>query len=314
MDDGLNKDLKPIYIGMYLPDILEYTAGDLTTGSPYLFSVQAINRNGNSVHSTTATYYACVEPPVVGTPLLVSADRVAMTVTIEWQKPTDNGGCSLLGYRLYRTDGSSDKFDQTTPAILVATLSAINPSITQHTIDLSATGTVGHIYKFMLEAYNQAGQTTSSSLYVALASLPAKPASVPASITSLTGPTQLAIQFELFDTAAEDGGSPILQYELQYDDGARGSYKSMFTLNPINIITDGIQHGLEYRLRYRAQHFNGWGPLSDIAYIVAAGIPLKPPAPLYVSTTSTHATVMLLQTPDDAGADISSYELYIDEI
>lgn len=137
---------------------------------------------------------------------------------------------------------------------------------------------------------------------------------MPTSISSLTGPTQLAIQFELFDTVAEDGGSPILQYELQYDDGARGSYKSIYTLNPINIITDGIQHGLEYRLRYRAQHFNGWGPLSDIAYIVAAGIPLKPPAPLYVSTTSTHATVMLLQTPDDAGADISSYDLYIDEI
>lgn len=67
-------------------------------------------------------------------------------------------------------------------------------------------------------------------------------------------------------------------------------------------------------MRYRAQHFNGWGPLSDIAYIVAAGIPLKPPAPVYVSTTSTHATVLLLQTPDDAGADISSYDLYIDEI
>lgn len=102
----------------------------------------------------TATYYACVEPPKVGTPTLVSADRVALTVTIEWVKPTDNGGCSLLGYRLYRTDGSSDKFDQTTPAILVATLSAINPSITSHTIDLSGSGTVGHIYKFMLEAYN----------------------------------------------------------------------------------------------------------------------------------------------------------------
>jgi hypothetical protein len=154
MDDGLNKDLQPVYIGMNIPDITQYTAGGLTTGSPYLFSVQAINRNGYSVHSSTATYYACVAPPLVDKPAQVSTDHVAQTITIEWQKPTDNGGCSILGYRLYRTAGSSDKFDQTTPAVLVATLTATNPSLVQHTIDLSSGGTVGHIYKFMLEAYN----------------------------------------------------------------------------------------------------------------------------------------------------------------
>ena len=103
----------------------------------------------------------------------------------------------------------------------------------------------------------------------------------------------MAIQIELFDTTAENGGSPILQYELQCDDGARGAYRSVYTLNPINIITEGISSGQEYRLRYRAMNFNGWGPLSAIAYIVAAGVPQKPPAPLYVSTDSTHAVVLL---------------------
>lgn len=188
MDDGLNKDLKPVYVGMHIPDITEYTAGGLTTGFPYLFSVQAINRNGYSVHSATATYYACVAPPVVGTPTQVSTDHVAKAITIEWRKPTDNGGCSILGYRLYRTDGSSDRFDQTTPGVLVATLTATNPSITQHTIDLSS-GTIGHIYKFMLEAYNYAGATNSSSLFLALASWPSTPSVLPASIPTLTGPT-----------------------------------------------------------------------------------------------------------------------------
>ena len=39
-------------------------------------------------------------------------------------------------------------------------------------MDLSATGTVGHVYKFKIEARNAAGETDSSDLPVALASLP----------------------------------------------------------------------------------------------------------------------------------------------
>ena len=137
---------------------------------------------------------------------------------------------------------------------------------------------------------------------------------VPASIPTTTGPSQLGVQIELLNTTAENGGSPILQYELQYDDGARGTYKSIFTLNPIAIIADGISSGLEYRLRYRAMNFNGWGEMSAIAYIIAAGLPQKPSAPLYISTNSTHAVVQLQPTADDRGGDISAYELYIDEI
>mmetsp|Transcript_23478 Transcript_23478/g.36172 ORF Transcript_23478/g.36172 Transcript_23478/m.36172 type:complete len:316 (-) Transcript_23478:2014-2961(-) len=110
-DDGINKDLSPIYTGLNRPEILEYTAGGLTTGLPYLFSVQAINKNGYSSHSTNAIIYPCVAPPTLATPTYVSSDQTAKTITVEWTKPTDNGGCSLLGFRLYRTAGSTDYFD-----------------------------------------------------------------------------------------------------------------------------------------------------------------------------------------------------------
>jgi hypothetical protein len=48
MDDGTNTDLLPIYIGTNRPDVLSYQVGDLTTGLPYRFTVQAVNINGNS--------------------------------------------------------------------------------------------------------------------------------------------------------------------------------------------------------------------------------------------------------------------------
>jgi hypothetical protein len=38
IDDGVNQDLMPVYVGRERPEILEYTVGDLTTGLPYLFS------------------------------------------------------------------------------------------------------------------------------------------------------------------------------------------------------------------------------------------------------------------------------------
>jgi hypothetical protein len=91
--------------------------------------------------------------------------------------------------------------------------------------------------------------------------------------------------------ASLNGGSSILQYELQYDDGQRGPYKSIFTLSPLVVVSDGIERGLDYRARYRAMNFNGWSSeFSDVAFIKAAGRPQIPPAPTYVSSTSTHVT------------------------
>ena len=81
------------------------------------------------------------------------------------------------------------------------------------------------------------------------------------------------------------GGSPILIYDIQYDDGNRGDYKSIFTLSPAHTIS-GVEGGAQYRFRYRAKNFNGWGPFGDVAYILAATVPDAPDAPRYISSTS----------------------------
>lgn len=246
-------------------------------------------------------------------PKYVSSDRTTLTITVEWERPADNGGCAVLGYRLYRSAGSNDQFDTTEPATLVASLSDTDPSLTQHTVDLSTGGTLGYLYKFKVEAYNQAGQTDSSSLVVALASLPSQPSVVPSSDATVTGPERLGLNIDPL-VSPLDGGSAILQYELQYDDGARGAYTSVYTLSPLTVISHGVQRGLEYRVRYRALNFNGWGPYSEVAYIKAAGIPAKPGTPTYLWSSSTHIAFQLSPTLDDAGATITAYELHIDSI
>jgi len=154
IDDGVTQDLLPVYIGMNRPELLEYSIGDLSTGLPYLLSVQTINQNGYSSHSALATYYPCVNPVSIAPPTYVSSSGDDMTISIEWKEPPDNGGCAVLGYRLYRDDGSTDQFSGDALDTQIATMSGVDPSLVSHTIDLSGTGTLGFIYKFKVLVFN----------------------------------------------------------------------------------------------------------------------------------------------------------------
>lgn len=145
---------------------------------------------------------------------------------IEWAPPEDNGGCPVIGYEIYRNSGENDDL-----AIKVDDLVATNPSLSSHTIDLSSDGVVGRVYRFKLRVINYAGYTDSSSLSVALASLPDKPSTEPAADSSITDQTRIGIEFTTFDET-NNGGSPILTYNLQYDDGNRGDFSDIYSLSP----------------------------------------------------------------------------------
>jgi len=79
-------------------------------------------------------------------------------------------------------------------------------------------------------------------------------------------------------------------------------------------VTSGIVRGNSYRVRYRAQNFNGWGSWSDVGYIRAASIPSIPPAPLYVSSDADELNLQFIPPDDNGGATIQSYALWMDTI
>jgi hypothetical protein len=82
---------------------------------------------------------------------------------------------------MFRNDGISNSL--TTE---VTSLVKNDPSILIHTIDLTADGVIGNIYKFKIRAINIMGTVDSNAISVALASLPSKPLTVPVSIPSGT--------------------------------------------------------------------------------------------------------------------------------
>jgi hypothetical protein len=69
--------------------------------------------------------------------------------------------------------------------------------------------------------------------------------------------------------ASENGGSPILSYELQIDNGIGGSFTSLiggenqeFSLETTFTVVENITSGNIYRFRFRSLNVNGWSLFS----------------------------------------------------
>jgi hypothetical protein len=72
--------------------------------------------------------------------------------------------------------------------------------------------------------------------------------------------------------------------------------------------------GAYYRFRYRAKNFNGWGPYSELSYILTATVPSRPNAPDLLASDSTSVTLGFITPSDDGGSLVTSYQLFYDEV
>lgn len=77
-------------------------------------------------------------------------------------------------------------------------------------------------------------------------------------------------------TGTLTGGSPILSYNLQFDNNT-STFITLIGENPDNLLLTYTRSGLLsnriYGFRYRVRNKHGWGPLSNIIYIRAATLP-----------------------------------------
>lgn len=104
---------------------------------------------------------------------------------------------------------------------------------------------------------------------------------------------------------------------MEIDDGQGGDFTPVvgFTAPYLLMyysVTNQIEKGTVYRLRYRALNAIGWSGYSPIAYIQAATIPIAPGQPLYLSSTTTSVTLALPTSIDDQGSPIIAYKLFAD--
>ena len=187
------------------------------------------------------------------------------------------------------------------------------PWLTQHST--TAPTIIGATYVFQVEAYNINGHTFSDSIGFVFGSTPDKPLDSPISELTVSTADLLRINYS---GVAINGGSPIISYSLEIDDGSGGDFVSLYgdvvdTMTLSYTFTSNVKKGQTYRARYRAKNLVGWSGYSPIGYLTAASAPDAPPAPLFVSATSTSISVIVPRVLENGGSPVISYELLIDD-
>ena len=135
------------------------------------------------------------------------------------------------------------------------------------------------------------GVVSSVSNSFILADLPDKPSQAP---TRNSNTNENVVAVDIIQVPGYNG-SPIVSYNIEIDDGFGGSFTELQgnTLNSLAMTAQkktGVVSGQLYRLRYRALNEIGFGPFSDIAYILTATVPYNPTP---VSTTILGKNVVI---------------------
>ena len=107
---------------------------------------------------------------------------------------------------------------------------------------------------------------------------------MPISDPLVTSSSRIKVTFA--NPVPSNGGSAIISYELQMDDGLSGEFSSIvgYSVNSLltaYTVTSGIVKGREYRFRYRVRNSIGWSDFSDESAILAATIPSPPGVPKF---------------------------------
>jgi len=119
-------------------------------GTPYFYVVEASNTYGVSPISNeaNATALAATAPSA---PQSLTATAGPSKVTLTWTAPTDDGGTTLLGYRVYRSSAGG-AYAQVGSDLSASTLSYVD-----------TTGTVGTTYSYYVVAFNPVGAGAHSN-------------------------------------------------------------------------------------------------------------------------------------------------------
>jgi hypothetical protein len=237
-------------------------------------------------------------------------------MVLEWTPPEDEGGCAITGYAVFRDGGAvagtavDTEFNSANDANV-----RDKPSLRTITATNWPVGTVGQSFRLQVQVFTTQRDALSAIAYALLASVPAAPTDVPVSDSSITNDTTIRVTYA--SPAPADGGSALLSYELQMDDGLGGDFVTLVGYTPHTMAThytvaEGILKGRVQRFRYRAKNSVGWGPYSAEASILPATVPSAPAAPAFSTFSSATLYVTIGLSADDGGSPILETGLFRD--
>ena len=223
------------------------TIGGLTNGTSYTVNIRAVTDVGAGASSNSITATPAVAP---NAPTNVTVTSGNTTATVRWSAPS-NGGAAISEY-------TATAYNASTAGVSVKTCSI---ATTECTITELTNGTT---YYVSVTATNSAGTSVESSPRQSVTPLHTPGASTITSISSFSGNLSVA-----FNAPASNGGSAIIDYEYQLNNGAWLS--SGRTTSPISI--GGLTNGVAYAVKIRAINAVGEGPSSDSVTKIPFGLP-----------------------------------------
>lgn len=134
---------------------------------------------------------------------------------------------------------------------------------------------------FRVQALNLVGWSDWSQISTQnalMAVVPHEPVQAPTRDDILTSDELLKVDWLAIE-APQNGGDTVLSYNLQFDDATDGQTwinLAGFATDALDLTfsqTSSIQKGKTYQFKVRAKNAQGWGPFSDILYLVAARRP-----------------------------------------
>ena len=170
------------------------------------------------------------------------------------------------------------------------------------TTSYTVTGlTTARTYRFRYRAINRVGASGWSPVtYLQPASVPTTPRS-PEYVSS----TDEYMRLQLF-RSEEDGGLPILDYELWTDAGDLASdftklstyvySRDGFTFN-VEKVANSLTAGLIYRFKFRSRNAIGFSEFSDSTRVGMGPLPSTPTAPIRALTGNSDTSIGLEWSP-----------------
>jgi len=269
---------------LWISNTLSFNDTDsLINGQTYYYRVSALNLFGEGASSETIMV---IPGAVPSEPLSLTAVSGNSHVQLFWDPPSEDGGCPVEGYNIYRgpEEGELDLFDSAT--------------VTEFSDYLV---TNGQQYFYRVTAFNAKDEGPGSEIVMAA------PGTVPSPPQSLVQQLGGSYVYLSWIPPLDDGGFPIEEYNI-YRGLEEISMEYLATVIDTPFNDTSVINGQTYFYQVTALNALGEGDPSMIAIANPATVP-SAPEDLQAGCGDSYVLLTWI-APPDGGLEIKGYNLY----
>jgi len=275
-------------------------------GSSYEFRYRAINSIGASGWSPSIIILAASVPSKMSAPTISISST---NLRFSWSAATQNGS-PISEYKLQILKKSDMTYadsgcDGTVAPAITDLYCDLTPATVKTNFGYSDLDTpVTRITAKNAVGYGEYSDKSSSTTVIP--TLPAKPP-IPIKNSAQTIGTQIQISITALTGNTQTGGSPIISYTIQWDQGT-GTWVDIQTSMLLTYTATGLTLGTTYAFKYKATNAIGSGIFSDPLSIKAVNTPAQIAAPTGTYGDGTQVVIQWT-APNSNGGTISAYRV-----